>query len=414
MATAAKPKRRGRGRGWLIFGIIALVIGGIAAFFLLNRPAALPAGTLPPGWQTVKASTGTIDSTVSATGNIDALAQAKLRFEGTGTIVEVLVKPGDVVQLGQPLARLNAEELQLNVDQAQADLVSAQAELEGVLAGSSEADIAEAQARVEQARRQYQQTASSVSQADIAAARADLDSARAKLAELQAGPASDELASKEQTLVTTQRTLDQARTDLSAAKEQARVNMESRANTLRDLQDEYSRIYWRNRELASLPGDLPQSYLDEEAAALRNVQDAEASLEQARIDYEAAKQNEINGLQSREAEVKSAQAALDKLLSDTKSDEVAAARAEVSRAQAKLAELTGANRSSDLAASESGIAIAQAGLDKLLADPETSTLAQRQAAIAKAEISLKQAERKLTQATLLICGLAKPPALMPA
>jgi RND family efflux transporter MFP subunit len=400
MATTAKPKRRGRGRGWLVFAIIGGVIAIIAAFFVLNRPAATPVGAIPPGWQTVSATTGTIDSTVSATGNIDALAQAKLRFEGTGTIVEVLVKPGDAVQLGQPLARLDAEELQLNVAQAEADLASAQAELDGVLAGSSEQEIAEAQARVDQARRQYEQTATSVSQADIAAARADLESARAKLAELQAGPASDELAKNEQTLVTAQRNLEQARTDLATAKEQARLNVEAKANALRNAQDEYSRIYWQNRELDELPGELPQSNVDQEAAALRAVQDGEAALEQARLDYDKAVQNEINTLQTREADVKSAQAAIDRLVSDTKADEIAAARAEVSRAQASLAELTGTNRTSDLAASESNIAIAQAGLDKLLADPESSTLAQREAAIAKAEISLKQAQRKLNQATL--------------
>lgn len=401
MAAVVKPKRRSRGRGWLIFGVIAGLIAIAAAIFFFTRGPAQPAGTLPEGWETVAASTGTIDSTVSATGNVEAQAEAGLRFETSGTIVELLVKPGDVVRIGQPLARLDASDAALEVEQAKIDIASAQAELEGVLAGSSEQEIAEAQARIEQARRQYQQTASSVSQADVAAARADLESAHAKLAELQAGPASDELAKSKENLQQAQSDLAQAGTDLAAAKERARLSVESEANSLRNTQDEYSRLYWQNRELEGrIGGDLPQANRDDEAAALRNVQNAEAAIKQAQLDYEKAQQDEINTLQSREASLTSAQAAHDKLLGDKKTDQVAAARAEVQRAQAKLTQLTGTNRASELASSESGIAIAQAGLDTLLADPKISTLAQREAAIAKAQISLRQAERRLALATL--------------
>jgi len=378
--------------------VLVALVGG-AAFALAPRPPA--AGTLPEGWQTVRAEQGTISSTVSATGNVEPAAQAELRFPSSGTVAAILVEAGDAVEAGQPLARIDATDLQLRVEQAEADLAQAQADYAGLLDGATPAEVAEAQARIDQARRQYQQTASSVSPADIAAARADLEKARAKLAELQAGPANDELAAATEKVAQAQATLDQGRVDLSAAKERARLDMEARANDVRTAQDNYSSYYWDNRELESLPGDLPQERIDEEARLLRVVQDAAAGLEQARIVYESARQEEINRLGQYEAALASAVASRDKVTTGAKPADLADARAAVQRAQASLDQLTGAKRNSDLAAQASSIDIAQAGLDKLRETPSESTLAARQAAVVKAEVALKQAQRNLSDATLV-------------
>ncbi|GAB4423392.1 MAG: efflux RND transporter periplasmic adaptor subunit [Chloroflexi bacterium OHK40] len=399
VATNRKRTRNGRRTAWIVGGVgllLALIIGAI---FTLRPPAAAP-GTLPEGWTTARATSGAIAATVSATGNVEPAASAELRFETSGTVREILVRAGDTVEAGQPLARIDATGLQLQVEQARADLRQAQAELESLIAGATEQEIAEARARVEQARSQYAQAQSSVSEADIAAARAELESARARLARLEAGPARDELVSSDERVRTAQANLDQARTSLAAEKERARLDVERSANTLRNAQDEYSRIYWDNRELEKLPGDLPQERKDQEAAAERAVRDAEAALESARLAYEQARQNEINTLASREAELASAVAARDELLAGTRSEDLASARAEVQRAQAQLDELTGASRANDLAAQAASIEIAQAGLEQLLADPTASALAAREAAVARAEVALKIAERNLAMATL--------------
>lgn len=405
-ATAATPKKRnrnGRRIAMIVGGVLILLVacaGG--AYALMPRPQA--PGTIPEGWQTVEVTTGTISSTVSATGNIEAAAEAELRFSQTGTIAEILVKPGDAVTAGQALARVDAGGLELKVEEAQAGLRQAQSELEGLLAGASEAEIAEAQARVEQARRQYQQTATNVSQADIAAARADLEKAKANLASLQAGPARDDLAKANTEVQRAEDGLQQARVSLSAAKEKARLDVEAKANALRSAQEAYQRVYWDNRKLEDQLDDfgqeLPQANKDQEAQALRNVQGAEAELETARIAYEQAKQDEINTLQTREAELSSAIVARDKLLSGAATSELAAARADVQRAQASLDKLIGANRASDLAAQQSGIEIAQAGLDKLLEDPATAERTSKEIAVAKAEIAVREAQRNLDMATL--------------
>ncbi|MBX0326708.1 efflux RND transporter periplasmic adaptor subunit [Oscillochloris sp. ZM17-4] len=402
MASAETPrkKKNGRRRLILIIGGVLLVVAACAggAFYLAPKPPA--AGTLPEGWQTVAASSGTIASTVSATGNVEPAAEAKLRFSQSGTVTEILVREGDAVQAGAPLARIDSAGLRLSLEQAQADLRQAQADYEDLLAGASAQDLAEANARLEQARSQYQQAATSVSAADISAARADLTSAQARLSELQSGPANDELASANEQVQRAQSTLDQARVDLAAAKERARVDMEAKANALRNAQDTYSKVYWDNRRLESLPGDLPQDRKDQEAQALRAVDDGGAALSAAQTAYEQAKQDEINTLQANEASLKSAIASRDKLIAGPKADALADARAAVQRAQAKLAQLTGANRASELASSQASVEIAQAGLDKLTADPSTATLASREAAVVRAEVGLKQAQRNLDLATL--------------
>ena len=402
MASTATPRRRNRNgrRLILIIGGIALAIAAIALAIaaLLPRPPA--AGTLPQGWQAVEAVSGTIAATVSATGNVEPRAEAELRFETTGTVAEVLVRPGDQVEQGQPLARIDTTALQLQVEQAQADLRQAQADFEALVAGATEAELAEARARVEQARSQYAQAASTVSQADLSAARADLESARARLARLQSGPAGDELASATERVQSAQTNLDNARVSLSAAKERARLDLETSANALRNAQDEFSRIYWQNRELERLPGDLPRERIDQEAQAQRAVADGEAALRTAQTAYDQARQEEINSLAAREAELRSAVAARDRLLGGAEADELADARAAVQRAQASLDQLTGAQRQSELAAQESNIEIAQAGLDRLLADPTTSALAAREAAVQRAEVSVRSAERNLALGTL--------------
>ncbi len=407
MASAATATSRKRSRaGRMIFiGIGLLVIVGLvgaAVLTLSNTRQATPG--LPTGWQVVTAQPGTIASTVSATGNVEPLAQAELRFEVSGTITEILVQPGDTVELGQPLARIDATDLQLRVEQATADLKQAQADYADLLDGASEQEIAEARARVAQAQAQYQQTNSSVSAADIAAARATLEQARARLARLESGVATDELANSNEAVQRAQANLDQARINLSAAKERARLDMEARANAVRNTQAEYSRIYWDNKQraeqLAQFGQSLPQAAIDQEASALRAVEDAEAALETARVAYEQARQDEINTLKVREAEVQSALAARDKLLAGPRAEDLADARAQVQRAQASLNQLIGANRSSALAAQQSNVELAQIGLDRLLADPSTSALANREAAVVRAEVALKQAQRNLELATL--------------
>lgn len=406
MATgAAGTKRKRRGlRRWLILLVVVLVVAG-GGFFAFSRMGSQSQATVVnTGWQTVAATTGDIEANISATGNIEPRAQAELRFATSGIITEILVKVGDQVQVNQALARLDAADLALRVTQAEADLKQAQADRSELTGGAPEQDLIEARARVAQARSQYQQTVSSVSAADLAAARDTLAQAQARLARLEAGPANDTLTSSQVAAQSAQASLEQARTDLATAKERARLDVDARANALRNLQDDYSTIYWQNqavaKQYASFGQELPQDARDREAAALRAVHDGETALAQAQLAYTQAQRTETTTLQAREADVKRTQADLNELLKGARPEDLADARAAVSRAQASLDQLSGANRSSQLASQQANVTIAQVGLDKLLADPNTSQLVKAEAAVVRADVALTQAQRELARATL--------------
>ena len=392
MATIATPRKRARiGRRWWIIGgvVVALVVVGA---LLLSRMAGSATTAALAGWTTAPATVGSIGATVSATGSVEAQAQAELRFADDGTVTAILVKPGDKVQPGQPLATLDATDLQLKLEQAQADLQQAQADYDKLRGKATTQEIAEAQARVAQARAQAQQARGAVSGADIAAAQARLQKAQDRLARLQGGAT----ATGDADVAAAQAALAQARTDLASAKERARLDLEAAANALRNKQDAYSTLVWDNKKLADqyarFGQELPQENKDREAAALRDVQDADAAMAKAQIAYDDAKKNELVTLDQREADVRKAQAG--------SGADLTQAQADVESAKAELAKLTGANQAGNVAAAQAGVAIAQAQLDKLNADPSATDLARAQAGVARAEAASKAAQRALDQATL--------------
>jgi HlyD family secretion protein len=419
MATIATPRKRARfGRKWFIIGgaIIALAL---MAAWLTTRGSANTATTALSGWQNVAATTGTISATVNATGNVEAQAQADLRFASDGTVTEILVKPGDKVQAGQPLARLDATDLQLQVEQAQADLQQAQADFDKLKNKATPEELAAAQARVAQAQGQYQQTAGSVSNADITAARAKLEAAQAKLASLQAGHTS--ASDAEMSLQAAQNQLAAKRDELSLEKTNAQAALQQRVNDLTKAQASYSTALqnWQyvqdsgrdpvdpsmtDAQGQSKPNRLNnaqrQQYYQAFVQAEADLHTAENAVQQAQAAYDTARQAEITGLQAAERDVAVAQADVDKQRSGGTSEEMAAARAEAASAQAELNQLTGANRSGNVAAAKANVDIAQAELSKLTNDPDATDLARAQAGVAHGQAALKQAQYAFEQATL--------------
>jgi HlyD family secretion protein len=421
MATIATSRKRARfSRKW-IFGIVAVVVVlGVIAALALSRGAPSTAATETPGWTTAAANTGTIDAAVSATGSVEAQAQAELRFVADGAVTEILVKPGDKVQAGQALARLEPTDFQLKVEQAQADLKQAQADYQKLMDKAAPQEISAAQARVAQAKGQYQQAAGSVTRADIAAARARLEAAEAKLASLQAGHtgASD----ADLSLQSAQNQAAAKRDQLSLEKANAENALQQRVNELTKAQAAYSTALqnWQyvqdtgrdpvNPSTVDSKGDSKpnrlndaqrQQYYQAFVQAEADLHSAENAVQQAQVAYDGARQAEVTGVQAAERDVASAQAAVEKQRSGGAAEELAAARAEVESARAQLSQLTGANRSGNVAAAQAGVDIAQAELEKLTNDPSASDLARAEAGVARSEAALKAAQHELDQATLV-------------
>jgi RND family efflux transporter MFP subunit len=420
MATIATQRKRTRmNRTWIIGIVVVVIVLAAIAAFVMSRSATSTAATETPGWTTATANTGTIDAAVSATGSVEAQAQAELRFAAEGIVTEILVKPGQQVQAGQALARLDATDLQLKVEQVQADLKQSQADYQQLKDKASPQEISAAQARVAQAKGQYQQTAGSVTRADIAAAQAQLNAAQAKLASLLAGHTS--ASDAELSLQSAQNQLAAKRDQLSLEKANAQNALQQRVNDLTKVQAAYSTALqsWQyvkdtgrdpitpsttDAKGASKPNRLNdaqrQQYYQAFVQAEADLHTAEAAVQQAQVAYDGARQAEITGIQAADRDVTVAQAALDKQRSGGAAEELAAARAAVESARAQLNQLTGAHRSGNVAAAQAGIDIAQAELEQLTNDPSASALARAEAGVARSAAALKVAQHELAQATL--------------
>jgi HlyD family secretion protein len=311
-----------------------------------------------------------------------------------------MVAEGDTVEPGQPLARLDTRQLEMNLDQARVGLQRAEAAYAQIAAGASPEAIAVAEAGVAQARASEAQAAAGVTGADIAAAEAQLAEARAALAAVLDGPKGTEITQAQASLDQAQINLESQRNALSAAKTNGQLGMEQAANALRNAQDAYSRIYWDNRDLERLPGDLPQERIDAEAAAQRAVEDADRALAQATVSFDQARQAEAEGVAAAEARVRDAQARLDQLLAAPDDDRVAAAQARVAAAQANLNQLRGPARATQLDTAAAGVSQAQAALQQAAAAPRQVDLEAALVEIEAAKVALSQAELDLDKATL--------------
>jgi HlyD family secretion protein len=389
-------------RKWII-GIIVVALVASGVYIAIGR-AGVGAGSPQPTPQASGAPAVKAGDQVVADARVVPVQSVALNFPTSGIVAEVLVKEGDTIRKDAPLLRLDDRDLKLQIEQAQASLSQAQAGYDKLRAGAAPEEIAMAQAQVNQAQAQLRQTSGSVTQQDILAAQAQLDQARAALALLRAGPKSADLQAAQAALDQARASLQAQRDSLSAAKTRAQSEMEQAANLLRDRQADYDRVYWDNRrleqQLARFNQELPQANKDQEAAALRAVRNAEESLNQARLGYEQAQQAEMTGIDAAEAQVRSAQASLDKLLAGTDADRVAAARAQVAQAEANLSKLRGDQRGGSVDAAAAGLANAQANLERLTTTPRTVDLANALAQVQVAQVALKQAELALDQATL--------------
>ncbi|NJK78498.1 MAG: biotin/lipoyl-binding protein [Chloroflexaceae bacterium] len=296
----------------------------------------------------------TASERVIAEAEVVPIQDVELRFESSGTVAEVLVEEADMVNNGDVLARLDTRDLVLDVEDRAAQLAIARAALELLQEGATQEEINEYQARIAQAEATLAERQADINraQADVARAQGDLlsrqgsvtgsdiEAARAELQEAIAALEDVRDGEDEAVIAQARARVEQFRVNLQAEKDrlaalkvQAEEDVNLRANELRNVQADYSRIYWDVREierdLNSVEQQTWQELKDREEAALREVQNAESRLEQARIDLEAARLAEINGIQEAEARLEEAQADLEDLLTPPKASNVAAAEARV-------------------------------------------------------------------------------------
>jgi HlyD family secretion protein len=398
-------------RPYILVILIATTVGAIGyGAYTLGGPVVSPTQPAPTAAPTTQAPTAAAATQAPAQTRQPVVVEARvapvrsveLTLPVSGVpIAEVLVREGDTVAQGAPLVRLDTRDLQLEVDQARAALAQTRAEYDKLLAGVAPAEVAEAKAQLSQAQAQLAQVKGHVTAQDLAAAQAQLDQARTRLADLEAGAQPAQLDEARAALAEAKSGLDQQRSELSAAKEQARRMMEERANDLRTAQVAYTSARQNREQAGGDSTDARTRALDEAVEKAKLAMDnAQSALDRAKVEYEDKRNAEIAGIAAGEAKVAAAQAQLDQLLAGAKPGDLADARAAVAAAEAELERLKGAERAGALNEAGAAVSQARAHLEGLTAKPGQASLAQAEAAIQQSEVNVKRAELALERATL--------------
>lgn len=104
--------------------VLALLVTGIGGGALVARSnSAAP----KPEVRTASVTRGNVTQTVTISGSVNALGQARLAFKTGGRLAQIYVGVGQSVTPGQPLAKLDTTDLETALATAQQNLANAQA-----------------------------------------------------------------------------------------------------------------------------------------------------------------------------------------------------------------------------------------------------------------------------------------------
>ncbi|MCX6793063.1 MAG: efflux RND transporter periplasmic adaptor subunit [Candidatus Falkowbacteria bacterium] len=134
----------------IIFIVIVLAAGG---YYFYTTQQAKKTST---SYTTAAVENGTISVTITGSGQVSELNKVDLKPMGSGALVQLNVKNGDLVKADQVIAVLDQRNNQNSLRQASASLSSAQANFNKVVAGATSYDIKASQDSLTQAQNSYQ------------------------------------------------------------------------------------------------------------------------------------------------------------------------------------------------------------------------------------------------------------------
>ncbi len=288
MANVGVPRTRNwLRRRWIIVGLAILLVI-IAGWFIANSNKSSAAAKNDG---TVAVTRGSLIATVTGSGPIAAEQVLSLTFQDAGTVTQVLVKAGDTVTAGQPLACLDDRLLQIQVANAQAGLASAQARLVQARQGNARPeDIAAAQAALKSAQAGYDAAVKSAGTTGSQLEAAKAAMLKAQTALQQAQSVYDTVAWRpdvgmmQQSINLQNATVDynQAKANYDTLLATAKTDADSRTQTAA------SQLEQAKTNLSKLTAPATGTDLTIQQAA---VAQAEQSLKQAQLNLEAATLN---------------------------------------------------------------------------------------------------------------------------
>jgi HlyD family secretion protein len=163
----------------VIIAAIALAIAGLGSFMALNPPGGKPKADASQSAQSdSKDPVGGIGALgrLEPEGEVFKVAPPAVGF--SSRVAKVLVKEGDRVKVGQPIAVMDSyPSQQMAVEQARAQGLEAEAKLAQVKAGSKLGDVNAQKAAILQAQTSLSQTQAEAAQAELGweSAKAELD-----------------------------------------------------------------------------------------------------------------------------------------------------------------------------------------------------------------------------------------------
>ncbi|MGQ9886992.1 MAG: efflux RND transporter periplasmic adaptor subunit [Aggregatilineales bacterium] len=154
-------------RSLIVLAITALLLPPAAIALTVRQQAAVTTGS---NVQYHTVTNGDVAVVVSAIGSLEAVNAARLSFLAGGRVAEVLVAPGQYVEAGDPLVRLEDTAQRIAYEQALTAQSLAELQLERLLRPVDELAVRVAEANVNSAWGAYRSIVEAVSEDDIRAA----------------------------------------------------------------------------------------------------------------------------------------------------------------------------------------------------------------------------------------------------
>lgn len=320
--------------------LAALIIFGIGGFIYYQSrvsASAAGAGDETSYTQIVQVQTGSLSSTLSVVGQLEAEQSSALAFDyvaGSTELLTLAVEAGNTVTQGQVLAGIDPAPYQQALDQAQSDLQAAEESL---------ADL------------QAPATALAIAQADTALAKAQqtLEQAKADLADLN-----------DPDLTTLQNAVQDAQDTLTLlAIQDDLAGRDALAKSERDLQ--YS-VSWYERRIAELQAlSVPTiEQVDELAEDQEALAEAQTDLARVQVQRELARQARAAELAQAQVVLAEAQKALAEAKAGSDALTLTQAQLAVHQAEVGVQAAQEARQALDEGADEVKLAAAQAAVDK--------------------------------------------------